>query len=89
MTTIISTLRARMKENPSDETLVQLRIELEDASDWLHDLVHMTPKVREAILNMPSTLINAEPAHTLGYEINTQVGGHHKYCDCKCHTKQG
>jgi hypothetical protein len=60
MTSLISTLRARLKQNPSDEMLVQLRIELEDASDWLHDLVHMTPKVREAILNMPLTLINVE-----------------------------
>jgi hypothetical protein len=71
MTTVISTLRARLKENPSDEMLVQLRIELEDASDWLHDLVRMTPKVRAAILNLSSTLINAEKICACGSNLYT------------------
>lgn len=24
-------------------------------------------------------------SHTIGCEINMQIGGHHKHCDCQCH----
>jgi hypothetical protein len=57
---IITLLRSRLTENPSDETLVQLRMELTDAEDWLKSLADLPPEVREAILNMPSKLISAE-----------------------------
>lgn len=60
METIIDLMRSRLLDNPADETLVQLRIELNDVSDWLKSLARMPVEVRAVAISFPSTLKNEE-----------------------------
>lgn len=56
--TIIQTLRERLISDPSDSTLVQLRMELTDASEWLKTLAPLPVEVRRVAIS--PTLINEE-----------------------------
>jgi hypothetical protein len=59
MNTIISALRARLISDPSDKTLISLRLELEDASDWLKTLANLPAGVRKVAISF-STSKNVE-----------------------------
>jgi hypothetical protein len=50
--TIIVLLRLRLTENPSDETVNQLCMELADSMDWLKTIGRMKPSLRKAILEL-------------------------------------
>jgi hypothetical protein len=58
--TIISTLRTCLISDPSDRELISLRLELEDASDWLRTLANLPAGVRKVAITFPSTLKNVE-----------------------------
>lgn len=57
--TLINLLRSRLLSDPSDATLISLRIELDEAGQLLKTLAPIPPSARISAINL-STLINEE-----------------------------